>query len=868
MKQPLWLQTDYFTFLRTNRKLLAEVALGLVFVALGIYFIRHERVEMGHVADSLTKANGRWLVVGSAFTLAFVVVQGLMYQFSFRAIHETIRLQTGISLFLKRNLVSVFLPAGMLTNMLFFSREVEKQEGVNHTQIYFASSIFTICSIASTIIVGVPALGLLFLKDSLSGKMVLGLVISIGLLAALGYVVYSIVHEGAVYRLLEKRLPTFFQTIQQLKDQSFSRRDFYFVILLSCVIEVIGISHLYISIKALGGVATWEVAVVGYAVVLLLLMSSPFLRGIGVIEVALTYALTLFGFTTVAAISIAFLFRFFEFWTVLLLGLVALVGQKDNALVRLLPSVLLLGLGLVNIFSAVTPALPQRFDLLREFLPLSAIHASTYLVLLSGLIMLAVAVYLLRGLRSAWVMAVALSGISLVAHLVKGIDWEEALVAFITLVSLIYQRDQYFIRPDFQLARRTWLPAAIAVAAVWLFGTLAFYWLDAQHFNADFTLWQSFQETVTTFFLLNVDLTPVTSFGREFLWGMNIIGGSTIVLVAVILLRPLVQRSAPAEEDRQRAKTLVEKYGKSSLDYFKTYSDKKFWFSADGKSFVAFKTTRKYAIALESPVGPDDAAITQAIVDFDAYCRQNGLRSAYYRIPEGQLSRYQSLNKRALPIGDEAVTLLSTFTTEGKEKKTMRNTMNKMTKEGYTFHMHEPPQKDGFIQQLRAASDDWLRDMDRSELVFSQGLFDEAELKQQTILTLQSPEGKVVGFVNLIPDFTPGEANFDLMRKTTDAPNGTMDFLFVRMFEYLKTQGCQRCNLGMVPMSGIDHPKDVQEQVIKVAYERIKRFGHYKSLHHFKEKFDPEWSMMYFVYSAPIDLVELPGALEKVIQPS
>lgn len=299
----------------------------------------------------------------------------------------------------------------------------------------------------------------------------------------------------------------------------------------------------------------------------------------------------------------------------------------------------------------------------------------------------------------------------------------------------------------------------------------------------------------------------------------------------------------------------------------KTYGDKKIWFSPDGQAFVSFKTTRKYAIVLESPVAADEAAVQEAIRGFDEYCRQTGLRSAYYRIPEAHLPLYEQLDKRLLPIGDEAVTNLLTFNTEGKDKKGMRNTINKMTKEGYTFQVHEPPQKDGFMQQLRAVSDEWLRDTDRSELVFSQGLFDEVELKSQTILTLQSSEEKIVGFVNLIPHNTPVEANFDLMRKTADAPNGTMDFLFVKMFEYLKTQGYQRCNLGMVPMSGIDKPENVQEQVIKLAYERIKWFGHYKSLYYFKEKFDPAWSMMYFAYTSPLDLVELPQALEKVIQP-
>ena len=122
-----------------------------------------------------------------------------------------------------------------------------------------------------------------------------------------------------------------------------------------------------------------------------------------------------------------------------------------------------------------------------------------------------------------------------------------------------------------------------------------------------------------------------------------------------------------------RAKQLVEKYGTSSLDYFKTYADKRFWFSDDGESFVAFKTSRKYAIALESPVGPHTAAITQAIVDLTNTAGETDCARLTTASPKCSF-RCTSHCKRLLPIGDEAVANLETFTTDGKEKKAMRNT--------------------------------------------------------------------------------------------------------------------------------------------------------------------------------------------------
>jgi phosphatidylglycerol lysyltransferase len=656
--------------------------------------------------------------------------------------------------------------------------------------------------------------------------------------------------------------------LNAISDQSFNRSKIGFVLILSVIIEIIGIAHLFVSIKALGGIPTFEMAFIGYAIVLLLLMSSPFLRGIGAVEVALTYALVLFGLTNFLALSVAFLFRFFEFWAVLVLGLIAVVSQKNNLLIRVFPALLLFSLGLINILSGITPALPQRLQVLQEVIPLDAIHASTWMVILFGITMLAISIYLIRGLRNAWIAALVLSGLSFITHLTKGIDWEEAIFAFITFGSLIYQRKQYFIQPDLRLAKRSLIPGLAAVIGVICFGTFGFYFLNYQHFNVEFTLWDSVQEAISTFFLLNIDLAPVTPFAKEFLYGMNFLGGVTLAYVVYLLLRPLIQRpSAMAEEDLQKAKALVEKYGKSSLDYFKTYYDKNFWFSEDGQGFVSFKTSQNYALVLENPVCADNEALIKIVKGFDAYCRQNGLRSAYYRIPELNKSLYEKLGKKVFPIGEEAVVNLENWTLEGGDKKGIRNAVNKITKSGFTFQVNEPPQKDAFLQQLKAASDDWLKDTKRGEIVFSQGLFNEQELKSQVILSLENPEGKVVGFINLISDYTAEEANFDLMRKTEDAPNGTMDFLFVRMFDYLKEMGFKSCNIGMVPMSGIDTPENVQERVIKLAYEKLKQFDHYKSLREYKKKFDPDWKMMYLVYSAPFDLIYLPGALEQVIEP-
>jgi phosphatidylglycerol lysyltransferase len=854
--------------IKQNHKIILQVAFGLLFVALGIYFIKHEVGELSNVRSTLVSANPYWVLSGIFLMFVFVIVQGLMYQKSFEAIHEKIRLSTGIILYLKRNLVSVFLPAGLVTNLLFFNESVERKEGINKTQTYFASSIFSICSILSGIIVGIPALVWLLFKQSLSGKLIIGVLLVTLLLGLVIFSVVSIVRKGWLFHFLEKRAPVFTKVLNEMGQQAFSRNKFLMVTGLSIAIELIGISHLYIAVQALGGTPTLAMAAIGYAIVLLLLMTSPFLRGIGAVEVALTYALTLFGLSTVMAVSIAFLFRFFEFWAVLLMGFLAMVAQRDNLVLRILPALLLFTLGIVNIVSGITPALPERLESLSQLLPLETIQASVWLVMLSGIILLATSIYLVRGFRNAWIIALVLSGLSFIAHITKGIDWEEAIVAGVTLGSLVYQRHQYFIKPDLKLARRSLFPGLVAVTGVILFGTIAFWYLSPHHFNIDFSLWRSFQASLSAFLLLNRDLHPVTSFGKQLLNGMNLLGAVTIIYLVFLFFRPLILRPATSyDEELLRARELVKKYGKSNLDYFKTYYDKKYWFSEDPEGFVAFKTERNHAIVLENPVCKDEASLIKIIGAFDNYCRQNGFHTAYYRVPETDKPVYERLQKKFLPIGEMAVMNLEAWTMSGSDRRALRNEVNKMTKLGFSFQVNPPPQKDAFLQQLEAVSNNWLNDLQRSELVFSQGLFDVNELKNQTILTVENPEERIVGFINLIPDSTAGEANFDLMRKTKDAPGGTMDFLFVNMFEYLRNNGFKNCNLGMVPLSGIHEPENLTERAIKLAYERIRQFGHYKSLRSYKEKFDPSWQMMYLVYDTSYDLIYLVNALERIFKP-
>ncbi|MFH6987040.1 bifunctional lysylphosphatidylglycerol flippase/synthetase MprF [Flavobacterium collinsii] len=855
------------SFLRENDKIIRQSIFTVFFIGIGIWFIKHERSELGEVQNAIVNASFFWVLSGVALAFIYVSLQGLMYFASFKAVQSEISFKQAVILFLKRNFVSVFLPAGGISSLAFFTKSIEKS-GVKPTKIHFASIVYGFVGILSVIIVAIPALMYsLFQGTAGSGEWyALGAVIVLSL--SMFFIYDSILKKGALYRLIIKFLPSAVVFLDDLQQNEIIKKNFLEVVFYSVLIEFVGIAHLYIAMIALGFTPSLPAALMGYIISVIFLIVSPFLRGLGAIEISMSFILVQFGFDSVSAIAITFLYRFFEFWIPLLAGAFIFAFNANKLLMRVVPSFLLFVLGLVNIVSVLTPAISERLHILKNIIPVSAIKASNYFVITAGLFMLVNAAFMLKGLRNAWWSAVFLTTISIIGHLTKAIDYEEAVIALIVLVSLIITRKEYYIKSNSHLQSIGLKTVLISIAAVLLYGILGFYFLDKKHFDIDFHWQESIKYALQNFFLIgSSDLVPLDRFARHFLLSINICGFLSIAFLVFALIRPYTIKKEAVEDDFLLASELLEQYGTSSLDYFKTYDDKNIFIAESKKSFLAYRVADNFAVVLENPVATSVDEIKQCIIEFDVYCYENGLRSIYYRVPEDNLELFASLHKKNLFIGQEAVVDLSVFTMEGGAKKSLRNAISKVKEKGFQTTIHAAPVKDGLLQKIKAVSDEWLVSTGRSEIVFSQGRFEWEELKQQTIITVENAEEKIVAFLNVIPDFAKGEGTYDLIRKTNDAPNGIIDFILLELFAYLKSQGCTSVNLGLAAMSGIEDADTFPKKSMKFAYERIKYFAHYKGLRDFKEKFSPVWYNKYLVYTHDYDLLQAPLVLKKVVKP-
>ncbi|CAN5768660.1 bifunctional lysylphosphatidylglycerol flippase/synthetase MprF [soil metagenome] len=847
------------------KKIHLKELLSVLFLLLAIYFFRQERHELNAIIPALERSDPSWVLLGIFITFVYILLQAGMYVYSFASVRSKLPWLLAIELYLKRNLLSVFLPAGGVTALAYMPANLRRSE-IHKKEVHQASGIYAFTGLLSLLIVGIPVIIYMFSLSKHINNATPGIISIAVLLTTLFAITYSFKTKGRFHRFFIKLFPGLENKIETILSFKLSLFNFSITTLLSVLVEFSGILHLFIAMLALGLHVSVGAALIGYIVSVILLASSPFLRGLGAVELSLAYILTVYGYSPAEALEITILYRIFEFWLPLALGIISFAAKGRNIFFRLAPAVLIFLLGIINILSTLTPPIHQRVYLLKEYIPTDLIHASNLLVLLMGLLLLVTATFLIRGLRNAWVIAVTVSLLSLILHLTKALDWEEALIAFLVLTVLLATYKQYRLKSNPALINIGIITAISLFIAVIIFQTIGFYFLDIRHFGTDFSWKQSIAFSIRSIFLLSNDaLHPITKFGREFILFINVLSAASWVFFFYTFIRPYIRKEGKIT-NIEEAKALLHEYGTSAVDYFKVNDDKLIFFADNKEGFIAYRIANGFAIVLDEPVCSEENKILM-LKEFDRQCRRMGLKQAYYRVDEDSMYYFESLKKNKLLIGQEAVMDIHQFSLEGKDKKSMRNGLNSLAKKGYATVVHEAPLNDQLVNELKIVSDDWLMSYEKKEAVFSQGMFDRSQIVHQDVIVLKDLENKIVAFLNIIPDYTPDGYTYDMIRKTSDAPAGCMDALIISLIGYGREKHFQWLNLGLVPLSGITDPYSTAERVVKFAYEKIKRFQHYQGLRDFKEKYATQWLNKYLVYENDFDLVQLPAALNKVMQP-
>jgi phosphatidylglycerol lysyltransferase len=484
--------------------------------------------------------------------------------------------------------------------------------------------------------------------------------------------------------------------------------------------------------------------------------------------------------------------------------------------------------GLLLMFSGATPGIHARLRWLDAFFPLAVIEVSHFAASVAGVILVLLANGIRRRLDAAYHLTVLALVVGIAGSLLKGADYEEALALSIVLAAFIPARAHFFRRAA--LTSEPLAPGWIAaltlaiVATIWL-GLFSY---GRTVFSND--LWWRFAAVADA---------------PRFLRAM---GGTTAVVVAFALarvMRPAKARSLPpAASDLARAKAVAMSCPDVRA-HLALLGDKSLLFSDTGRSFIMYGVSGRSWVALGDPIGIP-AEHNELAWRFRELAHTHGGWPVFYQVSRDMLPLCIDLGLTLLKLGEEAHVPLASFTLDGGSRRGLRRTMHEVERAGTTFEIVGPESVERLLPELEAVSNDWLAAKRTREKGFSLGFFD-PEYLSHFPLALARRDGAIVAFANIWTSDARETASVDLMRFSSAAPRGVMEYLFVRLMQWARSEGYAMFDLGMAPLSGFE-PRALApawHRLGGLVYRHGEHFYHFRGLRQYKEKFDPIWEPRY-----------------------
>ena len=318
--------------------------------------------------------------------------------------------------------------------------------------------------------------------------------------------------------------------------------------------------------------------------------------------------------------------------------------------------------------------------------------------------------------------------------------------------------------------------------------------------------------------------------------------------------------------------------GGESMSFMATWKGNDYWFSATGRSAIAYRVSYGIALTVTGPFGDPDE-YEDDLHAFAGFCTQRSLTPVFYSVHAEQRDALVSAGWNALDVGTEMVIDPAAWQTRGKKWQDVRTAINKAKRDGITDVLATFKESPFSVQtQIREISAQWAGEKALPEMGFTLGGVDELVDPRVKLLYAVDADGKVLGVTSWLPTYENGKVvgwTLDFMRHRTDSVNGIMEFLIARMAERLRDEGEVRfMSLSAAPlagMSGEGHEQGesaVLDHVLQMVADIMEPAYGFHSLFRFKLKFHPDEAKVYICYPDPAKLPQISLAVAQVYVPS
>jgi phosphatidylglycerol lysyltransferase len=452
-----------------------------------------------------------------------------------------------------------------------------------------------------------------------------------------------------------------------------------------------------------------------------------------------------------------------------------------------------------------------------------------------------------RRLDGAYWVTLALLAAGIAASLLKGLDYEEALLLGLLLVALLPSHRFFYRRASLFTQRFTpaWVSAIaiVMISAIWL-GLFSY-----KHVAYSDSLWWQF------------------AFNAEVPRFLRAIAGAAMVLLIFAiarLMQPAVHRPAPATAAEMATVAQVVGGSPRATANLALLGDKSFLFNTQQNAFIMYAVEGRSWVSMGDPVGPEDQW-SELIWRLREQSDRFGGWAVFYQVMPDHLPHYLDLGLSLTKLGETARVSLAEFSLKGSHRKGLRYTQRKLRKEGLSMKVLAADEAVGQLDRLKQISDAWLAQKNAREKRFSLGSFDADYLRHFDMAVVEKGDD-MVAFANLWQGAAKSELSVDLMRyDPASAPQGVMEFLFIELMNWGRDQGFTWFDLGMAPLSGIED-RSLAPLWNRLAVLVARHGGHFynfQGLRQYKDKFDPVWEPRYL--ASPGGLV-LPAILSDLTQ--
>jgi len=557
---------------------------------------------------------------------------------------------------------------------------------------------------------------------------------------------------------------------------------------------------------------------------------------------------------------------------------------------RILLSLAVAAMGVIDVLSALLSRLPERLLAVRHVVPTEILDTSRTFTLMAGALLLVTAWGLRRGKRRAFVTAMLLCAVSVPVNMLKALDVEEATVATALMFFLGVGADA------FRVQSRELSFAMLRSRAMWAFLALVAYivagsWVAGAVFGVEPSVMLAFRDAGYRMFgigdpvVLVPQPLPVPQ-QHALMWYLSslpILSLATVVVLAIAALRPARHRGRHRmQADRVRA--LLREHADSSVAWFALADDTDYFFSRNGRAVIPYRFESDVLLAIGDPVGPADE-LPGMLREFESHCRAHDWGFAFFQARPEHLPLYREMGWRALHIGEDPVLPTANFTLEGGAIGQVRRQIRKAEQQGITVRHFLPDLEPldaahapaGWLDEMRAVSLEWARGRHGGERGFCMGRFEAARLRDVWVsVAFHGTTRRIEAFVTWVPVPARRGWALDLTRRRHDAAPGTMELLVVRSVEAARARGDALLSLSLSALAKVDEPSAEPATAIAVEPEgaepdrareflmqHLARFYDFKGLFQWKKKFDPVFEDRFLVYPAPFALPAVALALAR-----